>query len=77
MSEAVKVALIVSIAPTLAAVFSMVISIKNRSKLDQLSINIDGRLSELLAVSKRADHADGVVQGRQEERERQENHAER
>ena len=71
MSEAVKVALIVSIAPTLAAIFGMVISIKNRSKLDQLSVNINGRLSELLEVSKRANHAEGMAQERKEERERQ------
>ena len=71
MSDAVEIAVIVSIAPTLAAIFGMVVSLKNRAKIDKLSVNVDGRLTELLRVSKIADHADGVAQERKEERERQ------
>ncbi len=77
MTEAVQVAFIVSVAPVVAAITAAVFSFKNGQKLNRLSIEIDGRLTELLSVSKRADHAEGVAQERKEERERQDNHAER
>ena len=60
MSETVQIALIVSIAPTLAAVAGIIVSFKNNKKLDALHIDINSRLSAAL----KSERALGVEEGR-------------
>jgi len=65
MTDAVQAALIVSIAPTLVATGSLIASIKNRSKLNALHIDLNSRLTELLKAHGASERAEGVLEGRQ------------
>ena len=64
MTEATQNALIISIAPTLAAVTGLIVSLKNRSKLTALHIDLNSRLSELLKAHGASERAEGVLEGR-------------
>lgn len=79
MTEPVQIAVIVSIAPTIAALAALLVSWKNRkrledntaklrsimAKLNKLHIDVnDDRLSQLLAATGAKEHAAGVVDGR-------------
>lgn len=64
MTDVVQTALIVSIAPTLVAVGSLVASLKNRSKLTALHVDLNSRLSELLKAHGASERAEGVLEGR-------------
>lgn len=57
---------IASVVTAVAALGALVWSIKNGKKIDEVSINVDGRLSQLLELTGKASHAEGVVQGREE-----------
>jgi hypothetical protein len=59
MSDLVKVALIVAVAPTIAAVGSFFLGWINRSKLTVVEQKLDGRLTELLELTRKASHAEG------------------
>jgi hypothetical protein len=56
MTDAVKIALIASVPGSLAAI----LGIFNRVKLGSVSLQIDGRLTELLQITKSSSHAQGV-----------------
>jgi hypothetical protein len=58
MTDIVKVALITAVPSTIAAV----VSIFNRKKLEKVSDQVDGRLTELLALTRKSSHAEGVLQ---------------
>ncbi len=64
MSDAVKVALIVSIAPTLAALIGLIVSLTNKSKLNALHVDINSRLTELIAASALSERSQGIEEGR-------------
>ena len=64
MSDPVKIALIVAIAPTLLAAGSFITSLRNRTKLDALHVDINSRLTELLKAREAEGHAAGVEQER-------------
>ncbi len=61
MSEAVQIALIASVPPTLVALASVFISLWNGRKIKAVHNTVNGKLSEILKNSKAA--------GKQEERE--------
>jgi hypothetical protein len=63
MDSLVKVALITAVPSTLAAVVSLL----NRTKLDKVSNQVDGRLTELLEITRKSSHAEGVLQQKDEE----------
>ena len=56
MTDLVKVALITAVPSTLAAI----IGIFNRTKLAAVSEQVDGRLTELLALTRKSSHAEGM-----------------
>ena len=58
MTDTVLVALIAAIPGSLAAAFGFL----NRSKIEQLEVKVDGRLTQLLAVTEKSSHAEGVKQ---------------
>ena len=71
MDSAIIIAIITAVPPTLAALVSIWVSrINSRKlnltteKLNGISVTIDGRLSELLALTAKSSHAEGVVEGK-------------
>lgn len=76
MDPLVEVALISSVPPTLAALVAVWLGIQSnhsqktaKIKLNEVSIQLDGRLTELLELTRKASHAEGVkAQKKKEER---------
>lgn len=60
--------LIASIPPTLAAVAALIAARKVGPKITELHLQINSRMDQLLAASKSAAHAEGVVEGMEGER---------
>ena len=60
MTEPVQIALIVGAAPTILALSSAILGWVNRNKLQQVSAQVDGRLTELLELTRKSSHAEGV-----------------
>jgi hypothetical protein len=56
VTDVVQVALIAAIPGTLAVVLGFV----NRSKLGAVSAQVDGRLTELLELTRKSSHAEGM-----------------
>jgi len=52
--------LIVSVPPTIVALGGLAIGWLNRRQLGQVETKVDGRLSELLELTRKASHAEGV-----------------
>jgi len=61
MTEAVTVALIVSVPATVTAVTALVVAIR---KINQLSVQVNGRLTQLLTVVGSEQFAAGLLTGR-------------
>ena len=60
MTDIVEVALIVSVGPTIAALGAVLLGWINRSKLDHVEEKVDGRLTELLELTRKSSHAEGM-----------------
>jgi hypothetical protein len=67
MTEAIEVALIAAVPPTLVALGALILGVLNRLGLANVSLKIDGRLTELLELTRKASHAEGVREQKQEE----------
>lgn len=63
MDPVIKVALIAAIAPTLVAFVTLVLGLVHKKKLEEIHIIVNSRLTELLAVSKKAAHEEGRKEG--------------
>ncbi len=63
MSEAVAVALIVAIPPTLAAVAALIVSTKNRAETKEVHLSLNSRLDQLIKVTR----SDAIHEGRKAE----------
>jgi hypothetical protein len=59
MTDIVKVALITAAPSTLAAIIGLL----NRSKLGEVSTQMDGRMTELLNLTRKSSKAEGVREG--------------
>lgn len=69
-SQATLIASILSVTvPTGAALMALLRSNENAAKLDGLHIDLNSRLTELLATTSKAQRAEGVVEGRAEGKE--------
>jgi len=62
MTDLVKVALIGGICGAIPSMGAFALGIINRSKLGAVSEQVDGRLTELLALTRKSSHAEGVLQ---------------
>lgn len=71
MTESLQIALIVSIAPTIAGIASVITSLRNRKKLDHVHADLNGRLAELLKVARAEARAEGRAEGVESERVRE------
>lgn len=64
MSEAVQVALIVSVAPVLVGVAGIIVSVRNARKIEQVHKTVNSGLSRQLSDAGKA----GELKGRQDEK---------
>lgn len=60
MSDAVIIAVIVAIPPTIAAIAAFLVSLRNSQKADAIHLLMNSRLDELLSATKILAHAQGV-----------------
>jgi hypothetical protein len=59
MTDAVKEALIAATPPTLVAIGAVILGWMNKTKLGNVEQKVDGRLTELLELTRKASHAEG------------------
>jgi hypothetical protein len=57
--------LLVSIPPTIAALGALLLGWLNSRKLAKVETKVDGRLTELLELTRKSSHAEGVRDGKQ------------
>jgi hypothetical protein len=68
VSDIVIVAIIVAIPPTLTALAGVFVSMRNSRKLEEVQKSTDGKMEKLLALTGSANKAEGVLQGKAEEK---------
>ncbi len=68
MTDAVTIAIIAAIPPTVVALGAVVLGWNNRAKLNQVGTAIDGRLTELLELTRKSSHAEGALQQREDDK---------
>jgi hypothetical protein len=66
MSDAITVAIIAAVPSTLAAVAAAFLSFRTHEKVQDVKVEVDGRFTELLALTRKS----GEAQGAKEERDR-------
>jgi hypothetical protein len=66
MRESVEIALIGSIAPTLASIGAMVLGILNRRELVEVKHNTNSLTANLVRVEKKISFTEGVEKGKHE-----------
>lgn len=52
-----------SVCTLLTAIIGVVMALWHRSAIHKVELSINGRLTELLAVTKKSSHAEGVIEG--------------
>jgi hypothetical protein len=62
MTDAVEVAIIAAIPPTIVALWAVVLGWLNRKKLRDVGQSVDGRLTELLELTRTSSKAEGVLE---------------
>jgi len=65
MTDAVQIALIVAIPPTIVAVGGLVVSLLNRKQGQKIEFKVDGKMDELLSLTRSGAHAEGIAEGRE------------
>jgi len=67
MTDAVTVALIAAIPATIVAAGGLMLGFMNRRKLGDVEQKVDGRLTELLELTRKSSHAEGVKEQKETE----------
>jgi hypothetical protein len=65
LTDTVQIAIIVAFPPTIAALGAVYVSYLNRSKLGQVEKQMNGRLTELLDLTRKASLAEGIKEGKE------------
>lgn len=69
MSDQVQMAIIAVIAAAVTAIPSVILALKGTNKkIDDLSVQVDGRLTKLLEEVSKSRHAEGMLAGKAEEK---------
>jgi hypothetical protein len=63
MSEAVIIALIVAIPTTLTALASLIVSLRNGRKIEQVHLATNSKMDKLLSVTGASEKAKGMKEG--------------
>lgn len=64
----IEPAYIAPIVAAMASVFTLISSIINRNKISQLTVEIDGRMKDLIKLTEESNLAKGRIEGRDAER---------
>jgi hypothetical protein len=62
MSDAIIIALIVAVPPTLAAAASLIVSLRNSAKLNTIEITFNSKMDAYIALAKQSAKAEGVLE---------------
>ncbi len=62
INDAVIIAMIATIPPTITAIASLLASLRNYDRIGKLDRSINGRMGELLSTTKEAAHAAGKIE---------------
>jgi hypothetical protein len=65
MTDAVQIAIIAATPPTVVAIGAVIIGWLNRRQGQAIEIKVDGKMEELLSLTRSGAHAEGVVEGRE------------
>ncbi len=65
MSEAITIAVIITIPPTLVAIASLIVGILNSKKTSDVKHELNSRLTELVEAVKKVAHQEGVADERE------------
>lgn len=68
MSDAVVIAMLVAIPPTVAACASLVVAVRSNKRLDKLHIQINSRMDQLLKAVAAQERGEGRAEGIEAER---------
>jgi hypothetical protein len=62
MTPEVQIAIIAAVPPTVVALGAVLLGWMNRAKLENVGQKVDGRLTELLDLTRKSSHAEGVAE---------------
>lgn len=62
------VGLLTSIVTLITVVIGLTRGVKRDAQIHALAISVDGRLSELMAITTKSSHAEGMLQGKADEK---------
>jgi hypothetical protein len=65
MTDAVQIALIAATPPTVVAIGAVILGWLNRRQGQAIEIKVDGKMEELLNLTRSGARAEGVVEGRE------------
>jgi hypothetical protein len=65
MSDAVIIALIVAIPTTVTALASLIVSLRNGRKIEQVHVATNSKMDKLLEVTGASEKAKGFIEGRE------------
>ena len=68
MTEAVQVAILVSIPATIGSIANLILSLKQRVKIDAIHEATNGMQATLIAQTKTISYAEGMAQQREDEK---------
>lgn len=70
MDTPLLMAVLTIIPTTIASIAALIVSMRGNRKIDDLHVIVNSRLSELLATTATASHAEGQAEGIESERQR-------
>jgi len=62
------VGLLTSVVTLATVVIGLTRGVKRDAQIHNLALSVDGRLTELIAMNAKSSHAEGVIQGKADER---------
>jgi hypothetical protein len=62
------VGLLTSIVTLITVVIGLTRGVKRDAQIHNLALSVDGRLTELIAMNAKSSHAEGVIQGKADEK---------
>jgi hypothetical protein len=68
VSDAIVIAAIAALPPTLVALAALIQARRTRAAVNEIHLTLNSRLSQLIEATSAAAHAEGVVAGRGQER---------
>jgi hypothetical protein len=60
LSDTQLTVIVAQVPATIIAISALIASLKNGKKADRLAVKVDGRLTELLALTRKSSHAEGM-----------------